>query len=95
MDAATVEGVLTRLNCAFAKTDAGWQVQAPLARFDLNIEEDLIEELARVRGYDSIPAEVAPACTRITQPSETSVGKSRYAICWWRVVIRSGHLQFR
>ena len=76
MDAATVEGVLTRLNCTFAKTDAGWQVQAPLARFDLNIEEDLIEELARVRGYDSIPAELRPRAPRITQPSETSVAKS-------------------
>ncbi|OQX11893.1 MAG: phenylalanine--tRNA ligase subunit beta [Thiothrix lacustris] len=73
MDAATVEGVLARLNCTFTSSDAGWQVQAPLARFDLNIEEDLIEELARVRGYDSIPAAVRPRAPRITQPSETAV----------------------
>ncbi len=50
-------------------------MQAPLARFDLNIEEDLIEELARVRGYDSIPAELRPLAPRITQPSETAVGR--------------------
>ncbi|MGB3916190.1 MAG: phenylalanine--tRNA ligase subunit beta [Thiothrix litoralis] len=73
MDAATVEGVLARLNCEFSQSDAGWQVQAPLARFDLNIEEDLIEELARVRGYDAIPAELRPRAPRITQPSETAV----------------------
>ncbi len=73
MAAATVEGVLVRLNCTFTSSDAGWQVQAPLARFDLNIEEDLIEELARVRGYDSIPAELRPRAPRITQPSETAV----------------------
>lgn len=73
MDAATVEGVLVRLNCAFTAVESGWQVQAPLARFDLNIEEDLIEELARVRGYDSIPAELRPRAPRITQPSETAV----------------------
>jgi phenylalanyl-tRNA synthetase beta chain len=73
MDAATVEGVLMRLNCTFTSTDAGWQVQVPLARFDLAIEEDLIEELARVRGYDSIPAAVRPRAPRITQPSETAV----------------------
>lgn len=73
MDAATVEGVLARLNCTFTSSDAGWHVQAPLARFDLNIEEDLIEELARVRGYDSIPAELRPRAPRITQPSETAV----------------------
>ncbi|MEZ5452940.1 MAG: phenylalanine--tRNA ligase subunit beta [Thiothrix sp.] len=77
MDNATVEGVLARLNCAFTSTDAGWQVKAPLARFDLAIEEDLIEELARVRGYDSIPAELRPRAPRITQPSEKSVGQGR------------------
>ena len=75
MDDATVEGVLARLHCDVSKTDAGWQVQAPLARFDLAIEEDLIEELARVRGYDAIPAELRPRAPRITQPSETAVGR--------------------
>ena len=74
MDNATVEGVLERLNCTYTKVaDGTWQVQAPLARFDLAIEEDLIEELARVRGYDSIPAELRARIPRITQPSETSV----------------------
>lgn len=77
MDDATVEGVLARLHCEVSKTDAGWQVQAPLARFDLAIEEDLIEELARVRGYDSIPAELRPRAPRITQPSEKSVGQGK------------------
>lgn len=77
MDDASVEGVLARLNCEFSKSDAGWQVQAPLARFDLTIEEDLIEELARVRGYDSIPAELRPRAPRIAQPSETAVGQGR------------------
>lgn len=77
MDDASVEGVLARLNCEFSKEDAGWQVKAPLARFDLAIEEDLIEELARVRGYDSIPAELRPRAPRVTQPSETAVGQGR------------------
>jgi phenylalanyl-tRNA synthetase beta chain len=77
MDDATVEGVLARLHCEFSRTNAGWQVQAPLARFDLAIEEDLIEELARVRGYDSIPAELRPRAPRITQASEKSVGQGR------------------
>ncbi|MBU0656555.1 MAG: phenylalanine--tRNA ligase subunit beta [Gammaproteobacteria bacterium] len=77
MDDAGVEGVLARLNCEFSKSDAGWQVQAPLARFDLTIEEDLIEELARVRGYDSIPAELRARAPRIAQPSETAVGQGR------------------
>jgi phenylalanyl-tRNA synthetase beta chain len=32
-----------------------WQVTPPNFRFDLNIEEDLIEEVARMIGYDNIP----------------------------------------
>ena len=76
MDAATVEGVLTRLHCVFSKVEDGWQVQAPLARFDLAIEEDLIEELARVRGYDAIPAVLRLRAPRITQPSEKTVSQA-------------------
>ncbi|MEB4592256.1 phenylalanine--tRNA ligase subunit beta [Candidatus Thiothrix sp. Deng01] len=77
MDDAIVEGVLARLNCEFSRMESGWWVKAPLARFDLAIEEDLIEELARVRGYDSIPAELRPRAPRIIQPSEKSVGQGR------------------
>lgn len=50
-----VVDILQRLGCEVSATDKGWSVQAPLSRFDLDIEEDLIEELARVRGYDAIP----------------------------------------
>ncbi|MBA2590739.1 MAG: phenylalanine--tRNA ligase subunit beta [Pseudomonadota bacterium] len=39
-----------------AASEAGaWRVQPPSFRFDLAIEADLIEELARVRGYERIP----------------------------------------
>jgi len=34
---------------------AVWQVRAPSHRWDLEIEEDFIEEVARVRGYDALP----------------------------------------
>jgi phenylalanyl-tRNA synthetase beta chain len=35
--------------------DGSWKVTAPPARFDIEIEEDLIEEVARIYGYDKIP----------------------------------------
>ena len=37
-----------------------WHVQVPYWRLDINIEEDLIEEIARMYGYEKIPAEELP-----------------------------------
>lgn len=71
MEDADVVEILERLGCEVATTADGWSVQAPLSRFDLNIEEDLVEELARVRGYDSIPAVLRPLPPVVTLPLET------------------------
>ncbi len=76
MDDTTVEGVLSRLHCEYSRTAEGWQVLAPLARFDIALEVDLIEELARVLGYDAIPAVLRPRPPVITQPSEKSVAQA-------------------
>lgn len=54
--AAEAEDILTRLGCTVTRGVDRWQVTPPTYRFDLAIEEDLIEELARVHGYDEIPA---------------------------------------
>ncbi|MGL9760427.1 MAG: phenylalanine--tRNA ligase subunit beta [Symbiopectobacterium sp.] len=50
-----VSDILTRLGCSVVRTDAGWTVVAPSWRFDIEIEEDLIEEVLRVYGYNNIP----------------------------------------
>ncbi len=55
-----VEDILTRLGMVVAFADGSWTVTAPSARMDITIEEDLIEEIARVYGYDRIP-EAAPS----------------------------------
>jgi len=51
----TVVGILTRLGMSTEPGEAGWSVTPPSWRFDICIEEDLIEEVARVHGYDDIP----------------------------------------
>ena len=53
--AATVEGVLLALGCGLASQqggDAAWLVTLPSWRLDLDREIDLIEEVARVYGYN-------------------------------------------
>ena len=50
--AKTVEGVLTGLGCGLAGQAGTWQVTLPSWRLDLEREIDLIEEVARVYGYN-------------------------------------------
>ena len=52
---AEVARIFTALGMQVAATADGWQVTAPSSRFDIEREEDLIEEVARIFGYDSIP----------------------------------------
>lgn len=51
-----VAQLLTQLGFAYTTTDEVFIITPPSFRFDINIEEDLIEEIARLHGYDHIPA---------------------------------------
>lgn len=53
-----VRSRLEALGMQVADRPAGWSVTVPAHRFDVAIEADLIEELARLTGYDNIPAEL-------------------------------------
>lgn len=69
LSAEQIAAIFTRLGLAFEQNDAGFVVSAPSFRFDIAIEEDLIEEIARVYGYDNIPAEAPLAAqTMLPQP---------------------------
>ena len=52
---AQCEGVMRRLGLAFTSEPGRLTVTPPSWRFDLQIEEDLIEEVIRVLGYQSLP----------------------------------------
>lgn len=52
-----IEDIFVSLQCQVDKHDADLLVTAPSYRFDLNIEEDFIEEIARVHGYEHLPAD--------------------------------------
>ena len=53
--ATEVAEIFGLLGYAFAQQGDEFLVTPPAYRFDIAIEEDLIEEVARVRGYDRIP----------------------------------------
>ena len=70
---AEVERILRALGMQVAASADGWSVVAPSRRFDIAIEEDLIEELARIHGYERIPTTLPSGAARIAAPSETRV----------------------
>jgi phenylalanyl-tRNA synthetase beta chain len=51
-----IADIFTRLGLAFTAEPGQFAVTAPSYRFDIEIEEDLIEEVARVYGFENIPA---------------------------------------
>jgi phenylalanyl-tRNA synthetase beta chain len=67
--------VFTRLGLQFSAGQGTLTVTPPSWRFDLTIEEDLIEEIARVIGYSRLPATppLAPVTARVRPESRRSV----------------------
>ena len=53
--------LFTRLGLGFQRNGDDFIVTPPTYRFDIEIEEDLIEEIARLYGYDNIPAQAPRA----------------------------------
>ncbi|MFK8068631.1 MAG: phenylalanine--tRNA ligase subunit beta [Gammaproteobacteria bacterium] len=62
-----IETSLTRLGIAIEKTKDGWAVTSPSHRFDIAIEADLIEEIARVKGYNNLTVN-NPAVSMVINP---------------------------
>jgi phenylalanyl-tRNA synthetase beta chain len=71
-----VEAILRGLDMRTEAHAEGWSVMPPSRRFDLAIEEDLIEEVVRVHGYDAVPTRLPSGGGRIAAPTETRVPES-------------------
>ncbi|WP_444946422.1 phenylalanine--tRNA ligase subunit beta [Microbulbifer sp. VTAC004] len=68
--------ILTRLGLEkIDQNDEGWTFLAPSFRFDIAIEADLLEELARVYGYNRIPSESFTAELEIAPRPESMVAQ--------------------
>ena len=71
IQAREVEALLSRLSITLTQDDSGaWMARVPSYRHDLRIEADLIEEVARLYGYDRIPARPYAAQLAPSRPSE-------------------------
>ena len=71
--AAEVESILQGLGCEVAASGAdadGWRVAPPPWRFDMAIEADVLEELARIYGYNRLPTRSISAPVELKPKSE-------------------------
>ncbi len=74
---ADVLAVLNAISEQVIATGDGWRVRIPTCRFDLRIEEDLVEEVARLRGFDSIPPRHASVEQKGGTATESRIDSSR------------------
>jgi phenylalanyl-tRNA synthetase beta chain len=70
---AEVEENLTRLGMDVAVTPEGWTVNPPSWRFDIAIEADLLEELARLYGYNRLPVSAPTVALSLKEGDESKV----------------------
>jgi phenylalanyl-tRNA synthetase beta chain len=70
-DPTTVATFLDQLQFDYQVTDCVFTVTPPSYRFDIKIEEDLIEEVARLHGYEQVPAIAPIACQTMLPLAES------------------------
>ncbi|MEE1981814.1 phenylalanine--tRNA ligase subunit beta [Shewanella xiamenensis] len=75
-DSDVVE-ILERLGFSVVAGEGSWQVTTATYRFDMAIEEDLIEEVARIYGYNNIPNVAPVASLRMSDHKETDLSLKR------------------
>lgn len=74
---AQVTDILTRLGCKVEHHADHWVAVAPSWRFDMQIEEDLVEEVARLYGYNNIPDVPVKANLEMTKHREANLSLKR------------------
>jgi phenylalanyl-tRNA synthetase beta chain len=79
LSADIVTDCLTRLGMKVEGSAPAWSVTPPSWRFDISIEEDLIEEVARLYGFDNIPEQNEIAAQRMQPWTEARVRNERAA----------------
>jgi len=74
LDETVVSDVLTRLQFPFTASGDEFLVTPPSYRFDLTIEEDLVEEIVRMHGYEHVPALPPHSALNMLPATESRLG---------------------
>ncbi|HBG51599.1 MAG TPA: phenylalanine--tRNA ligase subunit beta [Gammaproteobacteria bacterium] len=69
--------ILQRLGIDLEQQGTDWVATPPSWRFDIAIAADLVEEIARVVGYDAIPAQMPPLTALMSPVSDTQQDSDR------------------
>ena len=72
-----IEDILNRLGFEIASAEGSWLVKVPAYRFDITIEVDLIEEIARVYGYNNIESVSPTAKLTMSPKKETALSTDK------------------
>ncbi|MEW9573293.1 phenylalanine--tRNA ligase subunit beta [Rhodanobacter sp. Si-c] len=72
---AEVARIFTALGMQVEPQADGWRITAPSSRFDIEREEDLVEEVARIFGYDNIPTATPAGALALAAEPEARIGE--------------------
>lgn len=72
LPAQQVTDILTQLGCQVETTETNWQVTPPSFRTDLLIPADIVEEVARIYGYNRLPSRILAGEIPTRYPSSTN-----------------------
>lgn len=76
VDEARAEEILTTLGFAVNQSDP-WLVDAPSWRPDIEGKADIVEEIARIVGFDKLPTETLPVLNDVETPKLTPLQTHR------------------
>jgi phenylalanyl-tRNA synthetase beta chain len=78
---AQVQDMFVRMGMCVEQHPEGWNIAPPGFRFDISIEADLMEELARVHGYNNIPNNSLLMRSDLGKDTETVLDIDRVKDC--------------